>query len=338
MEFRAGGDALVLHRGKDPRFHGGVDRRDHHGVFHRVHDRPFAGALLTGGIEDHVNQRGTGFGIDLFENLGGDLDEITFEVAVVPIGENLAQFRSRESGGLENVVGLADQLHVAELDAIVDHFHIMPRATGTDVGDARFSIDLRGDRFENRLHHIPGGKRSAGHDCRSLASAFLTAGNAGSDETQAFFRKVRIATLGIGVERIAAVDDDIALVEQGDQLFDHRINRCSGLDHDLDFPRGGERLHEFLERFRTDEFFAGMRGDEFIGGGGGAIEHADLETARFHIENKILAHDGQSDKSKVAFAHDRVMGWSAVRKGKHRFMQPLVGEMTKNMVDSFCAT
>jgi hypothetical protein len=28
-----------------------------------------------------------------------------------------------------------------------------------------------------------------------------------------------------------------------------------------------------------------------------------LEAAGFYIENEILAHDGQSDKSEVAFAH-----------------------------------
>jgi hypothetical protein len=47
-----------------------------------------------------------------------------------------------------------------------------------------------------------------------------------------------------------------------------------------------------------------MSGDEFIGRGRSSVVNADLEAARFNIENEILAHDGQSDKSEVAFAHN----------------------------------
>lgn len=304
LQFGAGGHAFILHRGKDARFHGGIDGGDHHGVFHGVHDGPLAGAFLAGGVEDDIDEGLASLGVVLFENFRRDLDEVAFKVAIVPIGEDLAELSGGEARGLENVVGLADQLHVAVLDAVVDHLHVVTCPAGTDVGDAGLAIDFGGNGFEDGLHHIPGGKRAAGHDGGAFARSFFTAGNARADETKAFFREVGIAALGIGVERVAAIDDDIALVEQRDELLDYRVNGAAGFHHDLDFAGSGEGLHEFLESLRADEFFPGVSRDEFIGGGGGAVVNADLKAARFHIENEILAHDGQSDKSEVAFAHD----------------------------------
>lgn len=303
LQFGAGGYAFFLHRGKDASFHGGVDGGDHHSVFHSVHDGPFARAFLAGGIEDDIDESLASLGVVLFENFRGDLNEVAFEVTVVPIGEDLTKFGSSEASGFEDVIGLADELHVAVLDAIVDHFHVVTGTAGTDVGHARLTIDFGGNGFEDGLHHIPGGEWAAGHDGGAFAGAFFTTGNTGSDETQAFFREVGVAALGIGVERVAAVDDDITLIEQGDELFDHRIHGAAGFHHDLDFARSGEGLHELFESLGANQFFAGMSRDEFIGGGGGTVVDADLEAARFHVENEILAHDGQSDKSEVAFAH-----------------------------------
>ncbi len=304
LQLGAGGHAFFLHGGKDARFHSGVDGGDDHGVFHGVHDRPLARAFLAGGVEDDIDEGLARLGVVLFENFRRDLDEVAFEVAVVPVGKDLAKLGGGEASGFEDVVGLADELHIAVLDAVVDHFHVVARTAGTDVGDAGLAIDFGGNGFEDGLHHIPSGERSAGHDGGAFAGTFFTARDARADETQTFFREIGIATLGVGVERVAAIDDDIALVEERDELLDDRVHGPTGFHHDLDFARSGERLHELLEGLGADEFFARVSRDEFIGGGSGAVVNADLKAARFHVENEILAHDGQSDKSEVAFAHD----------------------------------
>ncbi len=154
------------------------------------------------------------FGSTLFEDLGGDLDQVAFEVALVPLGEDFGKFGGGETGGLENVVGLADELHVAVFDAVVDHLHVVTGTAGADVDDAGLAIHLGGDGFEDRLHDIPRGGRAAGHDGRSLAGAFLTAGDAGADEAEAEIAKPFVAALGVGVEGISAVDDDVALAPE----------------------------------------------------------------------------------------------------------------------------
>ena len=202
----------------------------------------------------------------------------------------------------------------------------MAGAAGADVDDAGFAIDLGGDGFEDRLHHLPGGGRAAGHDGRAFARAFLAAGHAGADEAETEVAEPFVAAFGVGVERVAAVDDDVALVEQRDELLDHGIHRTAGLDHDHDLARGGEGLDELLERLRADELFAGMGGDEFVGDRGGAVVNRDLEAAGFHIENEILAHDGQTNQSEVAFAHVEVCRLLR-RSGFRRdvaLLQPLV--------------
>ena len=310
LQLLAGCDAAVLHRGKDASFDCGVDGRDDDGVFDRIHDRPLAGAFLAGGVEDYIDEWLAGFRIDLLENFGGDLDQVALEIACVPIAEDAAKFGGAEACGLEDVVGFADELHVAVLDAVVDHLHIVTCAAGADVGDARFAVHFGGDAFEDRLHHIPGRSRSAGHDRGAFARAFLTAGNAGTDEAEAEVAEPLVAALGVGVKRVAAIDDDVALVEQRDELLDDRIDGSAGLDHDHDLARCGERLDEFLEAFCAHKFFARMGGDEFVGDRGRAVIHRNLEAAGFHIEHKILAHDGQSDQSEVALIHVVIAGFA----------------------------
>jgi hypothetical protein len=104
--------------------------------------------------------------------------------------------------------------------------------------------------------------RAAGHDGRPLARAFLAAGHAGSDEAQAQVAQPLVAALGVGVERVAAVDDDVTLVEQRDELFDHGVDRAAGLDHDHDLARAGQDCDEFLEGLVPTSFLSGWACDE----------------------------------------------------------------------------
>jgi hypothetical protein len=145
---------------------------------------------------------------------------------------------------LEDVVGFADELHVAVLDAVVDHLHVVTGTAGADVDDAGLAIDLRGDGFKDGLHDFPSGSRAAGHDGGAFAGAFFTAGDARADEAEAFFGEVGVATLGGLVEAVAAVDDDVVLVQERDELLDHGVHGVAvgvlhggGFHHDVDLAR-----------------------------------------------------------------------------------------------------
>ena len=61
--------------------------------------RPLAGALLAGGVEDHVDQR-LAVSSSLKPRMSrGDLDQVAVELALVPLGEDLRASRSASGRG-----------------------------------------------------------------------------------------------------------------------------------------------------------------------------------------------------------------------------------------------
>ena len=97
----------------------------------------------------------------LLENVPGDFDQVGVERALVPFGEDLADF----GGGhleqhLHHEIGFADELHVAVLDAVVDHLHVMAgavRAHPFAAGDVVVGADLGRDGLEDGLEFGPCG-------------------------------------------------------------------------------------------------------------------------------------------------------------------------------------
>ncbi len=76
----------------------------------------------AGLVEDDVDERLAGLGVDLAQHLGGDLDEVALELARVPLGEDVGDLGGGLAGAAaDEVVGLGDELHVGVLDAVVDH-------------------------------------------------------------------------------------------------------------------------------------------------------------------------------------------------------------------------
>ena len=92
VQYFAGRYALRLQRRKNAAFDGGIDRRDRRADVERVLAGPLPGSLLRRGIDHQVHERLAGQVVNLRENFGGDLDEIRFQFAGVPLGENLVEF------------------------------------------------------------------------------------------------------------------------------------------------------------------------------------------------------------------------------------------------------
>ena len=62
---------------------------------------------------------------------------------------------------MHKIIGFADHLHVAILDTVVHHFHIVPSPIGTDVGGARNSPP-NGIGEDITDYRIPSRERSGG--------------------------------------------------------------------------------------------------------------------------------------------------------------------------------
>ena len=162
---------------------------------------PLAGALLSGGVENLVHHRLAVF-ILLGEDGGGDVDQEAIQLALVPLRKNFGKFIGGEPQPiLQQLVGLADQLHVAVLDAVVHHLYVVPGAVFADPVAAGSSIlDFGRDGLENLLHMRPRFFISSRHDRRAEARTFFSARNARPDKQNAFCGQVFGSPGGVGVQ------------------------------------------------------------------------------------------------------------------------------------------
>ena len=126
--------------------------------------RPHAGPLLAGLIENHIDQRFASLGINLAKNLGRDVDQVAVQFAFVPFSENFGEFgRFHAEHVFHNGVGFADELHVTVFDSVVHHFDVVTGAVRAHVTATRFAIHLSGDFAENRRDDFPRLARPARH-------------------------------------------------------------------------------------------------------------------------------------------------------------------------------
>ena len=172
----------------------------------------------------------------------------------------------------------------------------MARAAFTDPIATRRAVHLRGNALKNILHVRPRGGRTAGHDARAAARALLAAAHAGADVQQAFALDVFHAADGVLKKRVAAVNDDVAGFEVRQEMFDEFIHGLAGLDHEHHAARFLEQRHHFFEGMRADDFRAfGFVGEKVVHLLHRPVEGHDGEAVVVHVQNKILAHDGQTD-------------------------------------------
>src|SRR5579871_3616910 len=147
--------------------------------------------------------------------------EIAVKIALFPGLEDVRHFRRLKSiDALHEIIGFGYELHVGIFDAVMHHLHVVPRALRTDVSAAGDAIDLRRHLGQHRCDAVPGFAVAARHHARALERALLAAGNAHADETDLFRFAGLVAAGGVGEERIAAVDDDVARIEMGQELVD----------------------------------------------------------------------------------------------------------------------
>src|SRR5690606_37325739 len=120
----SGGGALRGAGGERAGEDGFGDAGDGHAEVEGALHGPRAGALRTGLVEDDVDEGFARLGIDVPEHFGGDFDEVAFEFAAVPFGDDVGDLGGGFAGfAADEVVGLGDELHVGVFDAVVDHFH-----------------------------------------------------------------------------------------------------------------------------------------------------------------------------------------------------------------------
>ena len=142
---------------------------------------------------------------------------------------------------------------------------------------------------------------AAGHDGRAVPRALLTAGDAGADVLKAFAFEQLDPAVGVVEERIAAVNHDVARFQVRQERLDELVHRFAGLDHEHDAAGALELADQLRDGVRADDVRAlGLVGEEVVHLRRGAVVGHDGEAVVVHVEDQILAHDGQADDCDIA--------------------------------------
>ena len=276
----------------------------------RILNRPRAGSLLGGAVQDDVDEGLARLRIDVLEHVGGDLDEVGIQFAPVPLLEHLADLgRGHAERLAHEVVGFGDELHVGVLDAVVDHLHEVAGAVGADVCAAGNAVDVGGDLLEHRAEPAVRLRRAAGHDGRPVEGALLAAGDAGSHEVQPALANGGLAAHGVVPIGVAAVDDDVAGVHEGRQLVDDGVGGGPGLDHDDRDARGRQRVHEIGHGLRGEELaLVPVLLDDLLRFGRAAIVDGHLEAVAGQVARQVRTHHPHAGDADVR--HRLSRGWN----------------------------
>jgi hypothetical protein len=230
------------------------------------------------------------------QDLGGDLDEIGVQAALVPGPERLGDLRWRHADGVpEQVVRLGDELHVGVLDAVVHHLDEVAGPVRADVRAARGAVHVRADRLEHRAKARVRLLASAGHDGRAVQRALLAAGHAHADEVEVALAQRGFAAAGVVEMRVAAVDDHVAVFEQRGELVDHRVGGRAGVDHDEDASRALERGDELLRGLGRDEVpLVAELVDHGRGAGGGPVVQGHGVPVPGEVAGQVPTHHAEA--------------------------------------------
>ena len=254
------------------------------------------------------------------EHVGGDLDEEGLEVALVPLREDLGELRR---GGADNPArsrsyASAISCMSAYSMPLCTIFTKCPAPSGPDVHAARRAVDLRGDRLEDRAELFVGLGRAAGHDRRAVQRALLAAGHAAADEVHALLAQRPLAAAGVGEVRVAAVDDDVAVVEQ---------RHSSSITASVGSPaltmmmiaRGffSEATKSSSDSRGHERALVAVLRDQRVGAGVRAVVQRDRVPVPGQVAGQVASHDrqpGDADVRNGRFAHGfalRISGDSA---------------------------
>ena len=313
-----GAEAFLLQRGKETRKDGLADQRQRRPVVQRRHRRPLAGALLAGRVQDLVDQCIAPL-VAEGQDVPRDFYQIGIQRPFVPAAKGLAHLIVVEPRtGLQEVTGLADQLHVAVFDAIVDHLDEMTGAVPPDPVTARRAIGhLCCDGLENRLEVRPRFRRTPRHDGRAVARAFFSARYANAGVKKALGLQLQRPPARIIIIGIAAVNDDVARFEMGQELFDDNVHGAARLHHKHDPARPLEGSGQILETIGANDIpVLRLALDKARHLFGGAVVDPNRETVIVHVQDKVLAHYSQPDQSNIRPGSHSHSGHVYVRTAK----------------------
>ena len=219
------GDGLHRRRALLARGEPGEQRRRDDRHRHRERDRLLDGPATLAGVGGVVG--------DVLED-GVLLEGLDHEVEQPGPHDRAAAPRLERPGHvlddvllLEQLVALGVRGHQAVLDAVVHHLRVVPGADLAGVHEALVARALGAQRVEDRHRLLHVGRGAADHQAVAVVQPPDAAGDAAVEVADALGLEQLLVLGVVGELAVAAVDDQVALVEQA-----RRASRpCRGSAH-----------------------------------------------------------------------------------------------------------
>ena len=191
----------------------------------------------------------------------------------------------------------------------MDHLHEVAGAVGGDPCAAGCAVlgSLSGNLLEHGADVLVGLGGAAGHHGGAPEGAFLTAGHADAHEVHALLGQCALAADSVGEVGVAAVDDDVTLVQQGGELLDHGVDGCARLHHDQDAAGRFEGVDEFLQGLGADEVaLCTVLGEQGVGLLSGTVVQCHGVAVACQVAGEVCTHDskaGNTNLCLLVFSH-----------------------------------
>ena len=262
---------------------------------------PAAGTLLSRCVLDMIDQIALGKVIGLTQHIGGNADQITAQLAGIPLGEQVCNFMVfKAADRLEHQIALGNQLHIGIFNAIVHHLDKMSGTIRAHIGTARCAVlGLCRDCLQNGCNLRIALAIAARHDRGTKTRTGLTARYAHTEIVQAVCGQTLGTAAGIGKERVAAVQYHITRLHKRNELVEHLIDRVACLNHQQHTARLLERRHQLGQRKDRMQVCIGFflhNGTRYVGV---AVKTGYLKAVIGNITCKAAAHNRQADYADI---------------------------------------
>jgi hypothetical protein len=177
------------------------------------------------------------------------------------------------------------------------------KLTITNPLTARLAVRLGRNSLQDVLDIWPCLLVTTGHDRWTITGTLLSSGNTSTHESDALLSQVSASSVGIWVMRVAAVDDDVALLKTSlcEESLDELVDSFSGLDQEHHTSWCLELGNEFLDAVgANDGLSLRLVLQEAVYLGDGSVKSHDSEAVVSHVENQVLTHDGQANEAKIS--------------------------------------
>ena len=131
-------------------------------------------------------------------------------------------------------------------------------------------------------------------------------GRTRTDKAQAAALQCSRTPLGVGVQAVATVDNDVVRLKQRHELLDHCVDGGAGLDHQHHGAGAFERGHEIGQGRCALQLLAGMHRHKGLHHLGAAVVHRHPKAPALDIEHQVLAHHRQADQAQITSCRHRV--------------------------------